>query len=54
MAARNGKATAQLRQEQRDFLAARNKSFGNPQYNLKREMEMRLAALRGMSASVSP
>jgi hypothetical protein len=28
----------------------RNKSFGNPQYNLRREMELRLAALRGMSA----
>ncbi len=41
---------AQLRREQRDFLAARNKSFGNPQYNLKHEMELRLAALRGTSA----
>ena len=30
--------------------AIRNKSFGNPQYNLRREMELRLAALRGMSA----
>jgi hypothetical protein len=43
-----------LRQQQRDFLATRNKSFGNPQYNLKHEMEMRLAALRGASASVKP
>jgi hypothetical protein len=39
-----------LRQEQRDFVAARNKSFGSPQYNLKHEMETRLAALRSMSA----
>jgi tetratricopeptide (TPR) repeat protein len=54
MAARNGKAAAQLRQEQRDFLAARNKSFGDPQYNLKREMELRLAALRSNSAKLSP
>jgi uncharacterized protein len=43
----NNKAVAQLRQQQRDFIAARNKSFGNPQYNLKHEMEARLAALRG-------
>jgi tetratricopeptide (TPR) repeat protein len=54
MAARNGKAGTQLREEQRDFIAARNTSFGNPQYNLKREMEMRLAALRDMSARLSP
>jgi len=33
-----------------DFIATRNKSFGNPQYNLRRELELRLAALRGMSA----
>ncbi len=44
------KALAQLRDQQRTFIANRNKSFGNPQYNLKREMELRLAALRGMSA----
>jgi tetratricopeptide (TPR) repeat protein len=44
------KALAQLRDQQRTFIAGRNKSFGNPQYNLKREMELRLAALRGMSA----
>ena len=50
LGSRNGKAAAQLRQNQRDFLAVRNKSFGNPQYNLRREMELRLAALRGMSA----
>jgi hypothetical protein len=54
MAARSGKASTQLREEQRDFIAARNTSFGNPQYNLKREMEMRLAALRDMSARLSP
>jgi len=39
LASRNGKAAAQLRQDQRDFLA-----------DLRREMELRLAALRGMSA----
>jgi tetratricopeptide (TPR) repeat protein len=49
----NNKAVAQLRREQRDFIAARNKSFGNPQYNLKHEMEARLAALRGTSAKAS-
>ncbi|HEX4043523.1 MAG TPA: tetratricopeptide repeat protein, partial [Xanthobacteraceae bacterium] len=50
MAPRNAKAAALLRHDQRGFLIARNRSFGSPQYNLKREMELRLAALRGMSA----
>jgi tetratricopeptide (TPR) repeat protein len=54
LATRNGKVGTELRQEQRDFLATRNKSFGNPQYNLKHEMELRLAALRGMSAKALP
>ena len=50
LAKRDRKGVVELRQEQRDFVAARNKSFGNPQYNLKHEMELRLAALRSMSA----
>ena len=51
LAGHSGKtATGNLRQAQRDFIAARNKAFGNPQYNLKHEMEMRLAALRSESA----
>jgi tetratricopeptide (TPR) repeat protein len=54
LASRDGKANAQLREQQRDFIAARNKSFGNPQYNLKREMEVRLDTLRGISAKASP
>jgi tetratricopeptide (TPR) repeat protein len=54
LAKRNGRATTQLRQEQRAFLIQRNRSFGSPAYNLKREMELRLAALRGMSAKASP
>jgi tetratricopeptide (TPR) repeat protein len=54
LAGRNGGAARQLRQEQRDFLATRNTSFGNPQYNFKHEMELRLAALRGMSAKALP
>jgi tetratricopeptide (TPR) repeat protein len=49
LASRSGKAGKQLRQEQRDFIVTRNKSFGNPQYNLRREMELRLAALRGLN-----
>jgi uncharacterized protein len=53
LATRSGKPLTQLRQEQRDFLAARNTSFGNPQYNLKHAMELRLAALRGSSADLS-
>jgi tetratricopeptide (TPR) repeat protein len=52
--AHDGKARTQLREQQRNFLTARNTSFGDPQYNLKREMETRLAALRGMSAKLSP
>jgi len=54
LANRDGKDGAQLRQDQRDFIAARNKLFGNPQYNLKREMQTRLDALRGVSAKASP
>jgi tetratricopeptide (TPR) repeat protein len=55
LAGRSSKAgLADLRQQQRDFLAARNTSFGNPSYNLKHAMELRLAALRGESASAKP
>ena len=54
LAARAGKAVKQLRQQERDFIAARNTSFSNPGYNLKHEMESRLAALRGASASAKP
>ena len=35
----------------RELVATRNKSFGKPEYNLKREMEKRLYALRGLTAS---
>jgi tetratricopeptide (TPR) repeat protein len=51
--AHDGKARTQLGEQQRNFLPARNTSFGDPQYNLKREMKMRLAALRSMSARLS-
>ena len=47
----DGKANVQLREAQRDFIATRNKAFGNPQYNLKKEMEARLAALQRATAS---
>jgi tetratricopeptide (TPR) repeat protein len=50
LASLTGKASKRLKQEQQDFLATRNKSFGNPQYNFRHEMELRLATLRGMSA----
>jgi uncharacterized protein len=49
---RNG--VARLREEQRNFSAKRNKSFGNPNYQLKRELEARLLALRGMTADARP
>jgi tetratricopeptide (TPR) repeat protein len=45
-----GRAAKRLKQEQQDFLATRNRSFGKPQYNFRRELELRPAALRGMSA----
>ena len=44
-------AAASLREEQRDFINERNKSFGRTDYNLKREMEQRLFALRGLTAA---
>jgi hypothetical protein len=44
------KGVARLREEQRDFVINRNTSFGRPEYNLKREMERRLVALRQMAA----
>src|SRR5262249_52329753 len=47
----DGKAAGRLRAEQRDFINARNRSFGRGEYNLRREMEKRLYALRGMTAS---
>jgi uncharacterized protein len=54
LATRNAKGVTQLRHEQRAFLIERNRSFGSPQYNLKREMELRLAALRGTSGKAQP
>ena len=45
------KGVARLREQQRDFVAERNKSFGRPDYQLKREMERRLAALRARAAA---
>ncbi len=38
---------ARLRREQREFIARRDKLFGRPDYQLKREMERRLATLLG-------
>jgi tetratricopeptide (TPR) repeat protein len=39
-------AAAKIRRQQREFLATRNKAFGRPEYQVKREMELRLSALR--------
>ncbi|MDB5600451.1 MAG: Tetratricopeptide repeat family protein [Xanthobacteraceae bacterium] len=39
-------AAAKMRRQQREFLATRNKAFGRPEYQVKREMELRLSALR--------
>jgi tetratricopeptide (TPR) repeat protein len=45
------RGVVRLRKQQRDFIATRDKSFGRTDYQLKREMERRLAALRRMSAN---
>ena len=48
---RDRKTLGTLHAEQREFVSTRNKSFGRPEYNLKREMEKRLYALRGLTAA---
>ena len=48
---RDRKTLGTLQAEQREFVSTRNKSFGRPEYNLKREMEKRLYALRGLIAA---
>jgi tetratricopeptide (TPR) repeat protein len=44
------KGVSRLREEQRDFNTRRNRSFGSPDYQLKRELEARLLALRAMAS----
>jgi tetratricopeptide (TPR) repeat protein len=39
-------AAAKMRRQQREFLATRHKAFGRPEYQVKREMELRLWVLR--------
>jgi hypothetical protein len=39
-----------LRRTQRDFLAARNTSFGRPGYDLKKVMQERLQRLNAMDS----
>ena len=51
LAQRDRKTLGSLREEQRDFIGTRNKSFGRTAYNLRREMEQRLFALRGLTAA---
>jgi tetratricopeptide (TPR) repeat protein len=43
-----GAGLARVREEQHDFNAERNRAFGRPEYQLKRELERRLAVLRAM------
>jgi tetratricopeptide (TPR) repeat protein len=45
------KGVARLRNEQREFIATRNRQFGRPDYQLKRELERRLIALRGKAGT---
>jgi uncharacterized protein len=47
----NRSGVARLRREQRAFIARRDKAFGRPDYQLKREMERRLQMLRGMTTA---
>ncbi len=42
----DGKRAEALRRDQRTFLAARDRLFGRPDYQLKQELERRLAQLR--------
>jgi uncharacterized protein len=42
------RGVARLRREQRAFIARRDKAFGDPDYQIKREFERRLAKLRQM------
>jgi tetratricopeptide (TPR) repeat protein len=43
-------AAAGLRRHQREFNARRDRLFGHPDYQLKRELERRLLVLRGIAA----
>ena len=49
LARRDRKTIDSVRDDQREFLGARNKQFGKPEYNLRKAMEQRLAALRGLT-----
>jgi uncharacterized protein YecT (DUF1311 family) len=40
------RGVARLKREQREFIVVRNKRFGRPSYQIKREMERRLEDLR--------
>src|SRR5262249_28760590 len=46
----SGRTAADLRRTQRDFLGARNTSFGRPGYDLKKAMQERLQRLNGMDS----
>ena len=45
----NGKQADNLRSEQRTFIATRNRLFGRPDYQFKKEMERRLGQLQAMA-----
>jgi len=48
LATLDGDSVGALRQQQRAFIAARNRAFGQPNYQIKQEMEHRLMVLRAM------
>ncbi len=47
------KGVERLRREQRQFNLVRDKSFGDPKYHLKAELERRLSALRMMNSEAN-
>ncbi|MEW6640691.1 MAG: tetratricopeptide repeat protein [Pseudomonadota bacterium] len=47
--AADGRAATALRRQQRDFITARNASFGKPDYDVRGAMEKRLAELRTLA-----
>jgi hypothetical protein len=49
LAKRAARAAARLRQQQREFVARRDRLFGRPDYEFKRELVRRLNELRDVS-----
>src|SRR5262249_28137727 len=48
LATLSGRKAVALRQDQRTFVATRDRMFGRPDYQLRKQMEQRLAQLQAM------